>query len=245
MMDFRQHDDTIIELRLTDRRGRPIRASVCHDLKIRVWTQDPRQYISFYPRDIKQDHHRDFLVIPDYEMGALSPGVIIYRYSFRQPVFDGEDSHRHEEFEKAETVVTDMMWRGLHSDPLPSNPINAHTLEGFKRNVEEGFDRINRQLTRQKDLFNNLDEDFSRFKRDSKNELSDGKSSLDSEVSRAKREEQRLEEKIDSAVAASKKQLNNVKSNVKNLGKDLNAFEETMKLEDIPEQTFQKMFEET
>lgn len=165
MKDFRQHDDIMIDLRLTDRRGRRVRACEVEDLKIRVWTQNPNEYIGIYPRDIREDGERDYILIPDYEMAVLSPGVVVYCYSFRETSKEEHEDRGHcrHDYEKKETVITEIRWCGMHRDPMPKNPVNAHSLEAVKRELEERTGHLERQLSRQRERLGNLSEDVSDY----------------------------------------------------------------------------------
>lgn len=118
---------TEIVLRLRDRRGHPVRAAVCDGLKLKVWTQNPRLFLTYHLRDIIQEEREDILLIPDYAMDALPPGVIIYGYSF----------HEGHHGETADVVVTDIKWRGGTPDGRPANPVNYETLEHIKDQMEE------------------------------------------------------------------------------------------------------------
>lgn len=225
-MDFRQHDDTVIELRLTDRRGHPVRAAVCENLKIRVWTQDPNRYIALYPRDIRSDRDRDFLVIPDFEMAVLQPGVIIYRFSFTEMYHDdfGHGHHHHHEPgmrgpETSGTVVTDQRWRGMqHRDPLPSNPVNAHTLEKLREMVED----VQRDLSRRlRDLKRYVEEEYT--------------DNLGDEIIRAKEAEKDLDSKIASVAALLQEEISRSEkadvaflSEVNEIKENLKALEEAL-----------------
>lgn len=115
-MNFKEYSETEIVLRLRDRRGREVRAAVCEGLKIKVWTQNPRRYLTYHFRDLKVTEDEDILMIPDFEMESLEPGVIVYRYSF----FEHHS-------ETADTVITDIKWRGYpHPGCRPSHHHHGH-----------------------------------------------------------------------------------------------------------------------
>ena len=148
-MDFRPKEDTLIRLDLTDHRGRRIRASMAGDLRVWVWTQDPNLYLFFNHRDVKQGHDEDFLVIPDHQMAALQPGVVFYRYSFREFAPDAPHGH----YERTQTVTTDFVWRGMnpgvlpgHPHPAPANPATYQAMEHLKELIEQVYSKCERSL---------------------------------------------------------------------------------------------------
>lgn len=215
-MDLRQHDDIIIPLRITDRRGRTIRARLCDKLQVRIWTQTPQQYISFYGRDILEKPEGDYIVVPDYEMRVLQPGVIVYRYSYRELMPD----RRFGDYERAETVVTDLHWHGYHHDHLPQNPVNSHSIEMLKERMEDLY----RDLTRQyKDLKRYIEKEYT--------------DNLSEEILRAKDTEQKLgksleelTQKLEEEVKRSTDvdirflgELNKLEDSIKEVSKELSA----------------------
>lgn len=133
-----------IPLRLRDRRGHPVRAAVCDGLKLRVWTQNPRLYLTFNHRDIRQEGREDILLIPDYVMDALLPGIIIYGYSF----------HERGHGETADVVVTDIKWRGGSLDRHPGNSANFQMLEYMKDRMEDIESSLSARIDSLRDYFN-------------------------------------------------------------------------------------------
>lgn len=155
-MRYRNNETIEIPLRLTDRRGRPIRAAECEDLRIQVWTQDPRAHLVFHIRDVSMEQGIDILKISPFEMTALSPGVVVYRYSFRD--HGGEFS---------QTIVTDLKWKDEPHDRFPghgSHPGLGHedtnTLLMLAK-IKDDVDRIEKDMSsRVRDLRRYIQEEY-------------------------------------------------------------------------------------
>lgn len=125
-MDYSHHNNLEIPLDLIDRRGHRVRALAVRDLRITVWTQNPGMYMLFFSRDVKALHDRDVLPIPECEISGMPPGVIQYRYTFRDMGHD----------EVTRTVTTGIYWEGVFTRPLPSNNVNFETIAHLKDDIE-------------------------------------------------------------------------------------------------------------
>ncbi|MCH5241808.1 MAG: hypothetical protein J1F67_05220 [Muribaculaceae bacterium] len=138
-----------ISLRLHDRRGRDIRAALCEGLRIKVWTQDPRCFLTYHMRDILQTDYDDILRIPDFEMDALAPGVIVYRYTF----FEHHS-------ETADTVITDIKWRGGHPDGRPHRPLGPDHFKELGRITELLEDLDHKLSEKVRGLYNYIQRNY-------------------------------------------------------------------------------------
>lgn len=225
----------LIPLRLTDHRGRHIDAHQVRDLKIWVWTQRRELYLVFHARDVRHEHDEDILVIPEFKMASLQPGVVIYKYEYKDPM-----GHGHHGI-KEETVITDIIWKGATPDGRPLNPVNYESLEYLQDKIEEVDRRFHRKLDEVKtyvevEYTNGLEEEVERStKIDEEFEdrlsrlaktvetLSDNfteetadrtdiKLLIEKETTRAKDEENRIETKVDRYKDLAQKRLEEIQS---------------------------------
>lgn len=154
-MEFSNHNDLDLMLQL-EHHGRPIRVADCTRFAVRVWTQNPHNFLLFTPRDIIKDDRRDRLVIPGYQMAALESGVVVYEYSYslNDRHFKPFEGHPHDHRNR---VVTDMYWKNCNLNQTPSNPVNYQTLNHLRDLIEqEVADRENAII----DVKQYLDESF-------------------------------------------------------------------------------------
>lgn len=142
-MEFTNHNDLELILKL-ENHGRPIRVSDCVRFAVRVFTQNPNNFLLFTEREINRTDRHDILVIPDYQMKALESGVIIYEYCYslddRHFVpFEGHHHHDH-----TKRVTTDQYWKNCNYNQIPANPINYKSLNYLRELIEkEVADREN------------------------------------------------------------------------------------------------------
>lgn len=80
-MEFANHNDLDLILKL-EHHGKPIRVADCARFAVKVWTQNPNNFLLFTARDVIKDEHRDRMVIAGYQMAALESGVVVYEYSY-------------------------------------------------------------------------------------------------------------------------------------------------------------------
>lgn len=154
-MEFSNHNDLDLVLQL-EHHGRPIRVADCTRFAVRVWTQNPQNFLLFTPRDIIKDDRRDRLVIPGYQMAALESGVVVYEYSYSltDRHFKPFEGHPHDHRNR---VVTDQYWKNCNLNQTPSNPVNYQTLNHLRNLIEqEVADRENAII----DVKQYLDESF-------------------------------------------------------------------------------------
>lgn len=154
-MEFSNHNDLDLVLQL-EHHGRPIRVADCTRFAVRVWTQNPQNFLLFTPRDVIKDDRRDRLVIPGYQMAALESGVVVYEYSYslNDRHFKPFEGHPHDHRNR---VVTDMYWKNCNLNQVPSNPVNYQTLNHLRNLIEqEVADRENAII----DVKQYLDESF-------------------------------------------------------------------------------------
>lgn len=179
-MKFEPNNDIYLVLNLTDRRGKKIRANMCNDLKVKVWTNDVNKFLAFGLRDIQQHKDYDAIAIPDFMMEALPSGVVMYEYKYNTYSKDFESSDH--KFDRSHVVTTDIYWKNKNISEKPSNPINYQSLEYLK-------DLIDRERTERikadKDLNHYVSEVYT--------------NALEDEVERATYREDELEDKINSS----------------------------------------------
>lgn len=142
-MEFSHHNDLELILRL-ENHGRPIRVSDCVRFAVKVFTQNPNNFLLFTDREVTHTDRHDILRIPDYQMKALESGVIVYEYSYSLDdrhfiPFEGHHHHDH-----TKRVTTDQYWKNANYNQIPANPINYQSLNYLRGLIEkETADREN------------------------------------------------------------------------------------------------------
>ena len=154
-MEFTSHNDLDLLIKM-EHHGRPIRVADCVRFAVKVWTQNPNNFLFFTARDVIKDHRFDRLVIPGYQMTALESGVVVYEYSYSltDRHFKPFEGHPHDHRNR---VVTDQYWKNCNLNQTPSNPVNYQTLNHLRDLIEqEVADRENAII----DVKQYLDESF-------------------------------------------------------------------------------------
>lgn len=174
-MKFEQTDDIYLILNIRDSRGKKIRVNSLNELKVRVWTQDPSNYLSFGISDIAQHKEYDAIAIPDFMMESLPSGVIVYEYKYNTyskdfARFDGK-------YDRSDVVTTDIYWKNKNMCGIPA--INYKSFERLQDLIEK--ERKERIQT---------DKELNGYIETSNNALSD-------EVDRATEAENILNEKVE------------------------------------------------
>lgn len=134
-MEFSNHNDLDLILHL-EHHGRPIRVADCVRFAVKVWTQNPANFLFFTARDVIKDDRFDRLVIPGYQMAALESGVVVYEYSYSltDRHFKPFEGHPHDHRNR---VVTDQYWKNCNLNQTPSNPVNYQTLNHLRDLIEQ------------------------------------------------------------------------------------------------------------
>lgn len=154
-MEFTSHNDLDLLIKM-EHHGRPIRVADCVRFAVKVWTQNPSNFLFFTARDVIKDDRFDRLVIPGYQMAALESGVVVYEYSYSltDRHFKPFEGHPHDHRNR---VVTDQYWKNCNLNQVPSNPVNYQTLNHLRNLIEqEVADRENAII----DVKQYLDESF-------------------------------------------------------------------------------------
>lgn len=154
-MEFTSHNDLDLLIKM-EHHGRPIRVADCVRFAVKVWTQNPNNFLFFTARDVIKDDRFDRLVIPGYQMAALESGVVVYEYSYSltDRHFKPFEGHPHDHRNR---VVTDQYWKNCNLYQTPSNPVNYQTLNHLRNLIEqEVADRENAII----DVKQYLDESF-------------------------------------------------------------------------------------
>ena len=154
-MEFTSHNDLDLLIKM-EQHGRPIRVADCVRFAVKVWTQNPANFLFFTARDVIKDDRFDRLVIPGYQMAALESGVVVYEYSYSltDRHFKPFEGHPHDHRNR---VVTDQYWKNCNLNQIPSNPVNYQTLNHLRDLIEqEVADRENAII----DVKQYLDESF-------------------------------------------------------------------------------------
>lgn len=154
-MEFTSHNDLDLLIKM-EHHGRPIRVADCVRFAVKVWTQNPNNFLFFTARDVIKDDRFDRLVIPGYQMAALESGVVVYEYSYSltDRHFKPFEGHPHDHRNR---IVTDQYWKNCNLNQQPSNPVNYQTLNHLRNLIEqEVADRENAII----DVKQYLDESF-------------------------------------------------------------------------------------
>lgn len=154
-MEFTSHNDLDLLIKM-EHHGRPIRVADCVRFAVKVWTQNPNNFLFFTARDVIKDDRFDRLVIPGYQMASLESGVVVYEYSYSltDRHFKPFEGHPHDHRNR---VVTDQYWKNCNLNQTPSNPVNYQTLNHLRDLIEqEVADRENAII----DVKQYLDESF-------------------------------------------------------------------------------------
>ena len=152
-MEFANHNDLDLILKL-EHHGRPIRVEDCTRFAVKVWTQNPNNYLLFTPRDVIKDGRADRLVIAGYQMAALESGVVVYEYSFslNDRHFKPFEGHHHQDHTKR--VVTDIYWKNCNLNQTPSNPVNFESLNHLRSLIEQEVSDRENAIIDLRDYFN-------------------------------------------------------------------------------------------
>ncbi|MBD5230550.1 MAG: hypothetical protein HDS66_00050, partial [Bacteroidales bacterium] len=152
-MEFANHNDLDLILKL-EHHGKPIRVEDCTRFAVKVWTQNPNNYLLFTPRDVIKDGRADRLVIAGYQMAALESGVVVYEYSYslNDRHFKPFEGHHHQDHTKR--VVTDIYWKNCNLNQVPSNPVNFQSLNHLRSLIEQEVSDRENAIIDIKDYFN-------------------------------------------------------------------------------------------
>lgn len=192
-----QNNDVSIQINAKDLAGRKLRISDCDVFIVKVFTTDPRHYLTFSKRDMLMTEFVDELVVPRHQMDQLDSGVVQYTYHYLPVAHDciyEEDRveaegcynphhhhghHPHEDLINSKPVITSIYWRNIkHPHGRPHGPLNTVTLVDLER-VHRLIE--NERITREKDI-ETLTEQFG-----------EGYSTkLDEEIERSKAEDERI-----------------------------------------------------
>lgn len=152
-MEFANHNDLDLIIKM-EHHGRPIRVADCVRFAVKVWSQNPNNFLLFTSRDVIKDDRADRLVIPGYQMAALESGVIVYEYSYslNDRHFKPFEGHHHQDHTKR--VVTDIYWKNCNFNQVPSNPINYQSLNHLRSLIEQEVTDRENAIIDLRDYFN-------------------------------------------------------------------------------------------
>lgn len=132
-MDITNNSDLILILRLEDIKGVPMRVAEIAGCKVRVYTQDPDNYIVFVKGDIDGSGDIDKLRIDTKLLQTLESGVI--RYSYDYSVWD-EKFQNDQKYDKVKEVVTDFYYANVSLDDTnPANPVTYKEIMDLKEMI--------------------------------------------------------------------------------------------------------------
>ena len=109
-MELTNGSDLILVLKLEDKKGEPMRVKDCLTFKVRVWTTNRANCLSFTKTQINQSGDIDKIPINSTELNKLESGVIRYDYDYS--VYD-ENFETDMKYDKVKEVVTDFYWRNV------------------------------------------------------------------------------------------------------------------------------------
>lgn len=94
-------------LKIKDERGNGIRVSNKASFFIRVFTNNPSQYLEYVKDDVKECNDYDTIHIPAYKLMELDSGVIAYTYGWGVNDNNFEDG----EYNRIKTVYTNFYFK--------------------------------------------------------------------------------------------------------------------------------------
>lgn len=161
------NNNVSIQINAKDLAGKRLRISDCDVFIVHVFTNNPKQYLTFSKRDMLMTEFVDELVVPKHQMEQLESGVVQYTYHYLPMAHDcvyEEDKvemegcynphhhhgrHPHEDLINSRPEVTSIYWRNLRHPHHPDRPLNTVTLVDLER-VHRLIE--NERITREKDI---------------------------------------------------------------------------------------------